>query len=91
MGAEKYQSWRQITLEDMKAFLGFSVLMGINVLPSIDDYWQQHKTLRYAPIADWITRDRFQDISRSVTPILASASVLAPIFSVAVLNRYLLI
>ena len=64
MGAEKYQSWRQITLEDVKAFLGFSILMGINVLPSINDYWQRDKTLRYNPIADRITRDRFRDISR---------------------------
>ena len=55
MGAEKYQSWRQITLEDVKAFLGFSILMGINILPSIDDYWQRDTTLRYAPIADRIT------------------------------------
>ena len=64
MGAEKYQSWREITVEDVKAFLGFSILMGINVLPSIGDYWQRDKTLRYAPIADRITRDRFRDISR---------------------------
>ena len=64
MGAEKYQSWREITVEDVKAFLGFSILMGINVLPSIDDYWQRDKTLRYAPIADRITPDRFRDISR---------------------------
>ena len=55
MGAEKYQSWRQITLKDVKAFLAFSILMGINVLPSIDDYWQRDKMLRYAPIADRIT------------------------------------
>ena len=38
--------------------------MGINILPSIDDYWQRDTTLRYAPIADRITRDRFRDISR---------------------------
>ena len=34
------------------------------MLPLIDDYWQQHKTLRYAPLAEWRrTLDRFQDIS----------------------------
>ena len=64
MGEEKYSSWRKITLEDVKAFLGFSILMGINVLPSLGDYWQRDKTLRYAPVADRISRDRFRDISR---------------------------
>ena len=46
MGAERYSSWHNITLEDLKAFIGFNILMGINVLPSLDDYWQQDKTLR---------------------------------------------
>ena len=32
-GQRSYQSWRQITLEDVKAFLGFSILMGINIHP----------------------------------------------------------
>ena len=76
MGAEKYQSWRQITVEDVKAFLGFSILMGINVLPSIDDYWWRDKTLRYAPIADRITRDRFRYISRYLR--FVDNSTLAP-------------
>ena len=76
MGAEKYQSWREITVEDVKAFLGFSILMGINVLPSIGDYWQRDKTLRYAPIADRITRDRFRYISRYLR--FVDNSTLAP-------------
>ena len=63
MGAERYRSWHKITV-DVKAFLGFSILMGINVLPSLDDYWKLDKTLRYAPVADRISRDRFRDISR---------------------------
>ncbi len=38
--------------------------MDINILPSLDDYWQRDTALRYAPIADRISRDRFRDISR---------------------------
>ena len=30
MTVERFRSWREITLEDVKAFLGFSLLMGIN-------------------------------------------------------------
>ncbi len=37
MGDEKYDKWSKITVEELKAFLGFSVLMGINHLPSLND------------------------------------------------------
>ena len=35
MGPEKYDKWTKITVEEFKAFLGFSILMGINHLPSL--------------------------------------------------------
>ena len=36
----------------------------INRLPEIRDYWSTDPLLRYAPIADRITRDRFKEITR---------------------------
>ena len=39
MGDEKYEKWSRITVDELKALLGFSVLMGINHLPSLNDYW----------------------------------------------------
>ena len=50
--------------EDMLAFLGFCILMGINQLPSLKDYWRKDKHFRYAPIADRIPRDNFFQILR---------------------------
>ena len=64
MGAEKYAGWSKVTVEELRAFLGFKILMGINHLPSLDDYWSRDPFLRYAPVADRISRDRFRDISR---------------------------
>ena len=64
MGDEKYDTWRVITADEVKAYLGFSILMGIVQLPSLDDYWKRDPLLHYAPIADRISRDRFRDISR---------------------------
>ena len=32
MGAEKYNKWAKMMVEELKAFLGFSILMGINHL-----------------------------------------------------------
>ena len=64
MGDEKYAAWEKVTLDELKAYLGFSILMGINRLPALDDYWSSDHTLRYSPIADRISRDRFREISR---------------------------
>ena len=62
MGDERYREWRKITKEEMKAFFGFSILMGIDHLPSVDDYWSKDPLLHYAPIADRIPRWRFREI-----------------------------
>ena len=47
-------------MEELRAFFGFSIL---DHLPAIDDYWSRDPHLRYAPIADRISRQRFIDIS----------------------------
>ena len=31
MGDDKYKEWKKITVEELKAFFGFSVLMGITI------------------------------------------------------------
>ena len=54
----------QISLDDVKAFLGFTILMGIVVLPSREDYWKKDIRLHYGPIAERISRDRFRELSR---------------------------
>ena len=54
MGDECYREWRKITHEEVKAFFGFSILMGIDHLPSVDDYWSKDPLLHYTPIADRI-------------------------------------
>ena len=38
MGEERYSAWCRITREELKAYLGFCILMGINHLPALDDY-----------------------------------------------------
>ena len=62
MGDEKFNSWVKITRE-IKAYLGFCVLMGINHLPALDDYWSKDPMYHCSPIADRM-RDCFRDISR---------------------------
>ena len=64
MGQEKFQYWEEVTVEEIKAYIGFMILMGITKLPAISDYWKLDEVLHYAPIARRISKNRFFDIQR---------------------------
>ena len=76
MGAEKFATWTQITVEELQAYMGFMILMGLVKLPSIYDYWKKDDTYHYSPIASRITRDRFFELHRYLH--FADNSTLAP-------------
>ena len=61
---EQSSAWTAVTAAEMYAYMGFMMLMGIVKLPSVRDYWKQDLVLRYLPIADLISRDRFLEIHR---------------------------
>ena len=64
MGQEKYDQWEPITVTELSAYLGFSILMGVVDLPAIEDYWKKDEIFHYSPVASRISRNRFRDISR---------------------------
>ena len=37
-------SWYDTTVEEMKAYLGINVMMGIHVLPQLDNYWSESES-----------------------------------------------
>ena len=49
---------------EIRAYLGFCILMGIVREPEIRDYWSRNELLHYSPIASRISRHRFEEISR---------------------------
>ena len=49
-------------MEELKAYFGFMLLMGLYTKPAISDYWRRDRFVNYAPISDPISRDRFYDI-----------------------------
>ena len=53
--------------KEIRAYFGFMILMGINQLPEIRDYWSTDRNLHYAPIADRISRDRFEECLDNTT------------------------
>ena len=57
------KEWSTDTAE-IRAYLGFMLLMGMNELPEIRDYWSLHEYLKYMPITDRISRNHFEMIMR---------------------------
>ena len=64
MGEALYNNWVEITVEELEAFFGIMILMGLVRLPSIRDYWRRDPTYYYQPIASTFSRDRFFELSR---------------------------
>ena len=80
LGESAGAKWEDVVEEDLWAFLGFALLMGINRLPQLRLYWSTDPVYHYLPIAERITRDRFLAIwrflhfSRNAPSPVASAS-----------------
>ena len=64
MSSEAFSSWNPVTADELLAYFGFMMLMGIVKLPSNDDYWRKDEALNYRMISQRIPRDRFKDLSR---------------------------
>ena len=52
----------QTTLEELFAFLGINILIGIHKLPKMRDYWSVEGGLGNTLIQKKMTRDRFLEI-----------------------------
>ena len=69
MDNEKYESGKPIDVADLKDFLGSNIFMGLNQLPSKDDYWKRSPVYHYAAIAERISRYlHFVDNSTLASP-----------------------
>ncbi|XP_011407707.1 PREDICTED: piggyBac transposable element-derived protein 4-like [Amphimedon queenslandica] len=64
LGEERYESWDPVTEEDIFAYFGVMIGMGLIKLPSIADYWRTDPLFHCSIIADNMTRDRFFQIHR---------------------------
>ena len=59
----KTTTW-MTTVEEIQAYFGFYIYMGLVREPEIRDYWSNDETFHYSPIASRISRLRFEEISR---------------------------
>ena len=73
---EQFQTWQPITVDELCAYFGFMILMGIVRLPSLGDYWKKDMIYHYTPVAERISRDRFYDLHQYLH--FADNSTLSP-------------
>jgi hypothetical protein len=57
-------TWKPTSAEEMKAFVGCTIMMAINSLPVLHMYWMQDPFLRNDGITAVFTRDRYKKISQ---------------------------
>lgn len=58
--------WNDLTINELKAWLGITILMGIHRLPRIENYWSTDTYLRVDCIANVMPRSRFQKITEMI-------------------------
>jgi len=64
-GKPKARNWYDVTVDEMRAFVGMLILMGICRMPRLDLYWQiMVPLIRTSGISDIMSRVRFQQIFR---------------------------
>ena len=64
MGESKYEKWERLKRDDIFAYLGIMVMMGLVDRPSLHDYWKRDPLYYCPPIAERMSRDRFLEIHR---------------------------
>ena len=60
----KMGKWKDVTLQEMRTFIGLCIAMGILRLPYRREYWRQKKPLFKTSFPEQMSRDRFTAIWR---------------------------
>ena len=64
-GGQHRGKWHDVTVMELKAFIGLSFITGILRLPTLSMYWQKHQSLIDVPAFNEVMpRDRFFQINR---------------------------
>ena len=64
MGDERYNKWDVITSEDLIAYFGIMLVMGMVRLPALADYWKRDPLFQCTIVSKSMARDRFFEIHR---------------------------
>lgn len=56
--------WRDVNKDEMKAYFGICVIMGLNILPKVANYWSSDVFLGNEAIKRVMPKNRFEEISQ---------------------------
>lgn len=60
------KNWTELTADELKAYIGCHVIMGIHKLPSYRSYWSSDPLLRVDAVADTMPENRFEKITQNL-------------------------
>ena len=60
------EKWQDVTREELKAYFGISIIMGINSLPRIAMYWSTDSFIGNIGVQNVFTKNRFELISQYI-------------------------
>ena len=61
---KKDLSFKPVTSQDIQTFLYINMMFGIHQVPAYTHYWSLNPLLRVSQVADVMSRNRYQDISK---------------------------
>ena len=61
--AQRGRTFQPTTVQEMKAYLGIHLKMGVIVLPSYRDYWSSDPDLHQEGVASVMSRNRYEDLA----------------------------
>ena len=64
MGESRFEKWEKMQGEDMYAYFGIMIMMGLVELQSLHDYWKRDPLFNCPAITERMARDRFIEIKK---------------------------
>jgi hypothetical protein len=64
MGDDEYWKWDKVGMDDVYAYFGIMIMMGLVQLPALHDYWSKNPLFYCPAIAERMPRDRFLQIHK---------------------------
>lgn len=60
------KNWKNITVSELKAFIGINIIMGIHVLPAACNYWSSDPILNVQGVSNVMTASRYKKITENL-------------------------
>ena len=70
-----HRAWKESTPDELAAWIGIVVYMGVHRFPTTRDYWKHDGLNSTLPICDYMSQKRFEQIKRYIYVEIGRAHV----------------